>query len=64
MLDHAQAREIAQKWLDKNCRIEDDRFLVRDEFTQEHSFGWVFFTIASGGSRHATSSMRLQATRH
>jgi hypothetical protein len=42
MIDQAQAREIAQKWLDTNCRIEDDRFLIRDEFTKEHSFGWVF----------------------
>src|SRR5678809_817794 len=42
MLDQAQAREIAQKWLDTNCRMPDDRLLIRDEFTTEHSFGWVF----------------------
>jgi hypothetical protein len=42
MLDLAQAREFAQKWLDTNYRIPDDRFLIRDELTTEHSFGWVF----------------------
>ncbi len=42
MLDQPQAREIAQKWLDRHCQIPDDRFLILDEFTTEHSFGWVF----------------------
>jgi len=42
MFDQTQAREIAQKWLDTNCKMPDDRLLIRDEFTKEHSFGWVF----------------------
>ena|ERR1043165_2841553 len=42
MLDREKAKEIAQKWLDKNCQSCEDRFVVHDELTKEYSFGWIF----------------------
>ena len=42
MLDLSQAKEIAQRWLERNRPIPDDRFVIRNELTRERPFGWVF----------------------